>query len=54
MFKSIISQNNIFSSFFVLLKSAKFEKLKTMIIDTEIKNSAENIKKRAGYLWRFL
>ncbi len=31
-----------------------FEKIIFMIIDTEVKNSAENIKKRAGYLWRFL
>ncbi len=39
---------------FCVDKGSGFSKIKRMIIDPEVKNSAENIKKRIGYLWRFL
>ncbi len=28
--------------------------MRIMIVDMEVKSAAENISKRAGYLWRFL
>ena len=33
---------------------ANFPKMQFMIVDMEIKAAAEDISKRAGYLWRFL
>lgn len=38
----------------MLNNGRRFQKYAAMIIDMEIKSSAENINKRAGYLWRFL
>lgn len=43
-----------FSSFFMLINARFFEKFSAMIIDTEVRNLAENLNKRAAYLWRFL
>ncbi len=31
-----------------------FTKIRPMIVDMEIKAAAEDISRRAGYLWRFL